>query len=86
MITSTTYTIYNIQYTDGDKDDYTHDKIRNYRKTRQKYRGTVILKSFKTVTACNDHEHDIFFIPTKANPNPVRHDYNTKHLAFLMKE
>ena len=37
-------------------------------------------------TTTRDHEHDIFFIPTKANPNPVQRDYNNKNLAFLMKE
>ena len=44
------------------------------------------LQQINTPTTNTDHEHDIFFIPTKDNPNPVRRDYNKQHLAFLMKE
>ena len=60
--------------------------VGKYRKTHQKYREVLKLKRINTDTTNSQNQHDIFFIPTKANPNPVRRDYNAKHLAFLMKE
>ena len=78
--------LYEIKYKEGEIDDFTYEELRKYRKTHQKYRKVLKLKQIDTATTNSQNQHDIFFIPTKANPNPVRRDYNAKHLAFLMKE
>ena len=78
--------LYEIKYREGEIDDFTYEELRKYRKTTQKYRKVLKLKRIDMPTTDTDHQHDIFFIPTKANPNPVRRDYNAKHLAFLMQE
>ena len=77
---------YKIKYKEGEIDDFTYEELRKYRKTHQKYRKVLKLKCINKTTTDSQSQHDIFFIPAKANPNPVRDDYNAKHLAFLMKE
>ena len=81
-----TNNIYCIKYRDGDIDDFNYDELTEYRKPQQKYCKVLTLHHIKTPTTNIDHKHDIFFIPTKANPNPIRRDYNKQHLAFLIKE
>ena len=78
--------LYEIKYKEGEIDDFTYEEVKKYRKTKQKYRKVLRLNRIDTPRTDTDHQHDIFFIPTKANPNPVRRDYNAKHLAFLMNE
>ena len=78
--------LYKIKYKEGEIDDFTYEELRKYRKTHQKYRKVLKLKCINKTTTDSQSQHDIFFIPAKANPNPVRDDYNAKHLAFLMKE
>ena len=86
MMYDPTNNLYLIKYRDGDIDDFNYEEVTKYRKVKQKYRKVLKLKQLNHPFTHSDHEHDIFFIPTKANPNPIRHDYNKQHLAFLMKE
>ena len=81
-----TNNLYRIKYRDSDIDDFNYEELTKYCKPQQECRKVLKLKQINTPTTHTDHEHDIFFIPTKANPNPIRRDYNKQHLAFLMKE
>ena len=60
--------LYEIKYIEGEIDDFTYEELRKYRKTQQKYRKVLKLKRIETTTTKRGHEHDIFFISTKANP------------------
>ena len=86
MMYDPTNNLYHIKYRDGDIDDFNYEEVTKYRKVKQKYPKVLKLKQINHPLTHFDHKHDIFFIPTKANPNPIQPDYNKQHLAFLMKE
>ena len=69
---------YKVKFEDGDREEYTYGEILLYRKSKQIYSRKKKIKP----TTCGPKRHfsnAAFFIPTKANPNPVKKDYLTKH-------
>ena len=74
-----------MKFEDGDREEYMYGEILLYRKSKQVYSRKKKIKP----TICGPKRHfsnAAFFIPTKANPNPVKKDYLTKHRAFLMNQ
>ena len=69
---------YKVKFEDGDREEYTYGEILLYRKSKQVYSRKKKIKP----TMCGPKRHfsnAAFFIPTKANSNPVKKDYLTKH-------
>lgn len=69
---------YTIKYQDGDSEEYNHSEIRLYKKKyRHKHFGYMLIS--KT-------DNNLFFIPTKALPNPVKLDYKLRNATSLLKQ
>ena len=71
---------YTIKYQDGEGDEYDHNEIKKYKKPKQWYQHKqyACMLTFKT-------DNNIFFIPTKASPNPVKRDYKLRNATSLLK-
>ena len=80
--------LYHVTYTQGDKGQFTYDKIGKYRKVKQIYtkqkKNKPVLPGRKR--QFRDSANSIFFIPTKACPNPVKLDHFHKHQAHLLHQ
>ena len=74
MIYDPTNNLYRIKYKDEDIDDFNYEELTKYCTPQQKYCKVLKLKQINTPNTHTNHEHDIFFIPTKANPNPIGRD------------
>ena len=74
-----------MKFEDGDREEYTYGEILLYRKSKQVYSRKKKIKPTMCGPKCH-FSNAAFFIPTKANPNPVKKDYLTKHRAFLMNQ
>ena len=76
---------YKVKFKDGDREEYTYGEILLYRKSKKRYSRKQKIKP----TMCGPKRHfnnSAIFIPTKANPNPVKKDYIIKHQAFIMQQ
>ena len=76
---------YKVRFKDGDTEEYTYGEILLYRKSKQIYSRKQKTKPYM----CGPKHHfnnSTIFIPTKANYNPVKKDYMTKHRASLMQQ
>ena len=72
---------YTIKYQDGDGDEYNNNRIKLYTKKKQQYCHDT--SSFLVTTKA---DHNIFFIPTKASPNPMKCEYDLqKKTTRLLK-
>ena len=69
--------LYHVKYLQGDREEFTYDEIRKYRKTIQKY------SKYKPI---RDFNNSVLFIPTKACPNPVKADFLRHHQALLLQQ
>ena len=72
-----TNNLYHVKYLQGDREEYTYDEIRKYRKTIQKY------AKYKPI---RDFNNSVLFIPTKACPNPVKQDFLQHHQALFLQQ
>ena len=77
--------LYHVKYIQGDREEFTYDKICKHRKTTQKYTKQ---KQPKTIFHGPKlrFNNSVFYIPTKASPNSVKQDYMKKHQAFLLHQ
>ena len=63
--------------------------MRKYKKAKQEYfqqnyTAFVTKTPSKNSMVHGKYDQNIFFIPTKASPNPVKRDYNRKNAAYLL--
>ena len=76
---------YKVKFKDGDREEYTYDEILMYRKSKKLYFRKKETKSTTCGSQCH-FNNSAMFIPTKANPNPVKKGYMTKLRVFLMQQ
>lgn len=79
---------YTIKYKDGDIEEYDHSEIKKYKKKKKEYSKQITQQSTGSKTAFSatrQYDENIFFIPTKACPNPVKMDYRKSQAAFLIQ-
>lgn len=62
---------YTVKYTDGNISEYSHQEIISYKKKKQAYTK----KRYSTYLLEKKYDRNIFFIPTKVSPNPIKNDY-----------
>ena len=70
---------YSIKYLDGDEEDFDHNEMTKYKKRRQQYNVSL----HQAHLLRGKYNHNVFFIPTKASPNPVKTDY-LRHRASIV--
>ena len=71
---------YTVKFQDGDIEEYDHNEVKRYKKKVQKYS-----KPTESAFQTGNYDQNIFFIPTKACPNPVKRDYQIQQSAYLIK-
>ena len=69
--------LYHVKFLQGDREEFTYDEIRKYRKKIQKY------AKYKPI---RDFNNSVLFIPTQACPNPVKADFLRHHQALLLQQ
>ena len=77
--------LYHVKYLQSDREEFTYGEIRKQRKTTQKH---TKIKQPKTMShgLKRKFNNSVFFIPTKASPNPVKQDYMRKNHAYLLHQ
>ena len=73
--------LYTIKYCDGDIEEYDAVDMARFKKKNQSYAPT----KHSAYMLSDSYDHNIFFIPTKASPNPVKRDYKVKQASILLK-
>ena len=66
---------YTVRFQDGDIEEYDCDEMKRYKKKRQSYSKKQSRLTGNAYMLGNKYDENIFFIPTKACPNPVKTDY-----------
>ena len=70
--------LYTIKYRDGDIEKYDAVHMARFKKKKQRYAPT----KQSAFMLRDNYDHNIFFIPTKASPNPVKRDYKVKQASI----
>ena len=72
--------LYTIKYRDGDIEEYDAVDMARFKKKKQQYTPP----RHSAYMLADKYDHNIFFIPTKASPNPVKRDYKVKQASILL--
>lgn len=72
---------YTVKFQDGDVKEYDQNEVKRYKKKVQKY-SKQKESAFQSEGKFNQN---IFFIPTKVCPNPVKRDYQIQQSAYLVR-
>ena len=72
-----TNNLYHVNYLQGDREEFTYDEVRKYRKPIQKYSKHKPIR---------EYNNSVLFIPTKICPNPVKQDYLRQDQAHLLQQ
>ena len=73
-----TNNLYHVKYLQGDREEFTYDEIRKYRKPTQKYTKDIPRRNILHGPP-RKFNNSVFYIPTKASPNPAKQDYMREH-------
>lgn len=71
---------YTVKFQDGDIEEYDQSEMKKYKKKKQQYANPTEAGFLVN----NKYDQNIFFIPTKACPNPVKRDYQIQASAYLI--
>ena len=77
---------YTVRFQDGDVEEYDHDEMKRYKKKQQRYSKKQSRPTGNAYMLGNKYDENIFFIPTKACPNPVKTDYCRQQAAFMVTQ
>ena len=77
---------YMVRFQDGDVEEYDHDEMKRYKKKQQRYSKKQSRPTGNAYMLGNKYDENIFFIPTKACPNPVKTDYCRQQAAFMVTQ
>lgn len=83
LIWSTTTIRWNFK--NGNKEEYTYKEVQKYCKSTQVYTKAKRTRPI-TCGLPQKFNNAAIFIPTKANPNSVKQNHNTKYCVFLMHQ
>ena len=71
--------LYKVKYQDGDIEEYDPEVMRKFKKKRQQYSKPNTSSRKETANySSSQYDENIFFIPTKACPNPIKADYQRR--------
>jgi hypothetical protein len=74
--------LYTIKYRDGEIEEFDAINMARFRKVKQRYAPT----KHSAFMLRDKYDHNIFFIPTKASPNPIKRDYKLKQTSILLQQ